>query len=327
MKNCLFLIAFSLFLTTCRKETTAIQWTKNSVNSDNDWRGVHFFDAQNGVIVGGKTWSGGFALRTHDGGAHWQMDSVQEWSLYGMCADAKTLNTEGAALYAVGISGQIFEQKKKDSLFKRAAHPYWRWFRDVAVRGGRGVSVGGQGWQAGILASFSLKNGQSPLIDSFPQEFASVAFADDSTVVAVGYGLVVRSTNAGKTWSPLKKLSDDFYQSVCFPSEKIGYIVGYSGAILKTTDGGASWSALESARQFGTKRFRSVFFTDILRGVICGDEGLLWRTLDGGASWEVADNLPKVNFYDVFVTKSLGNDAVTEGWLVGAGGMIVRFSF
>ena len=330
MKNTLFILkilAIIALFSACKKDAVQVQWTKNVVKSDCEWRGIQFFNAQNGVIIGGKTWSGGFSLRTKDGGETWQFDSVQQWCLYALNSDSKAQNTEGAAIYTVGISGQVFEQKKKDSTFTKVAHPYWRWFRDVAMRGGRGVSVGGQGWGNGIVTSFQLGSSQPPRVDTFPQEFESVAFANDSVVVAVGYGLVLRSTNGGISWSPLKKLDSDFYQSICFPSEKIGYIVGYGGEILKTMDGGTSWSALQSANNHSPKRFNAVFFTDILRGLICGDDGVLWLTKDGGASWQVADNLPKVNFYDVFVSKVTARDEATEGWLVGSGGMIVKFVF
>ncbi len=323
MKNSLFLLKIAACIalfSACKKDVIQVQWTQNIVKSDCEWRGIQFFDPQNGVIIGGKTWSGGFALRTKDGGTTWQFDSVQAWCLYGLNNDSKLQNTEGSSFYTLGISGQIFGQKKKDSIFLKVAHPYWRWFRDVAVRGGRGVSVGGQGYSSGILAAFQLGSLEPPRVDTFPQELESVAFADDSTVVAVGYGLILRSANGGRSWSPIKKWDSDFYKSICFPSEKVGYMVGYAGEILKTTDGGASWSALESANNFSPKRFQTVFFTDILRGWICGDGGVLWRTSDGGASWQVVDNVPNVNFYDVFVSN-------TEGWLVGANGTIVKFIF
>jgi photosystem II stability/assembly factor-like uncharacterized protein len=330
MKNTWFLCKiglFTLLFSACRKETIQVQWTQNVVKSDCDWRGVRFFDAQNGVVVGGKTWSGGYALRTKDGGKTWQSDSIQAWSLFGLSDDSKAQDREKAAFYTVGISGQIFEQKKKDTGFVKTAHPYWRWFRDVAVRGSRGVSVGGQGWQSGIAAAFQLGTYTALRVDSFPQELESVAFSDDSTVTAVGYGLILRSTNGGVNWSPLKKWDNDFYQSVCFPSEKVGYIVGQSGAILTSADGGASWSSLQSASTLNPKRFNAVFFTDVLRGVICGDDGLLWRTSDGGTTWQVVDNLPKVNFYDVFMSNTDLSSGMHEGWLVGAGGIIIHFIF
>ena len=325
--NLLIITSFIVFFAACKKDTIPVQWTQTVVKADCNWQSVQFSDAQNGVVVGGRTWSGGFALRTKDGGTTWQADSIEAWSLFSVATDAKPQNTEGSLFYTSGIGGRIFQAKKKDSTFTLAQHPHWMWARDVAVRRGRCVSVGGQGWQNGTLVSFDLANSQTHSLDTFPQEMSSVAFADDSTVVAVGYGLIVRSTNGGRTWLPLKEWDNDFYQSVCFPSEKIGYVVGYSGAILKTTDGGASWSSLESAKQFKTKRFRAVFFTDILRGVICGEGGLLWRTLDGGNSWQVGGDLPNIDFNAVFATKSLQNADITEGWLVGTGGTIVKFSF
>jgi photosystem II stability/assembly factor-like uncharacterized protein len=323
MKNILIvlkIVALIALFSACKKDTIQVEWTQKTVKSDYDWRGIQFFDAKNGVVVGGKTWSAGYALRTKDGGETWQTDSVQGWCLYALNSDSKPKNTEGSPVYTIGISGQIYELKKKDTAFARIGSPYWRWFQDVAVRGGRGVTVGGQGWAGGYLTAFSIDNWQPQRVDTFPQELESVAFADDSTVVAVGYGLVLRSTNGGKSWSPLKNLDSDFYKSICFPSEKIGYIVGFGGEILKTTDGGASWSSLESASSYAPKRFNAVFFIDILRGVICGDDGLMWRTSDGGASWQEAGNLPNVNFHDVFVSN-------TEGWLVGSGGTIVKFVF
>jgi photosystem II stability/assembly factor-like uncharacterized protein len=323
MKNtfCLILISlYFLLFSACKKEMIPVQWTQKVIKSDYEWRGIQFFDAQNGVIVGGKTWSGGYALRTHDGGTTWQFDSVQQWGLYGLSRDSKPQNTEGGACFTIGISGQVFEQKKKDSTFSKVGNPFWRWFHDIAVRGERVVAVGGEGWKSGVLATFQKSRFTSARMDTFPQELESVAFADDSVVVAVGYGLILRSTGGGITWSPVKKWDTDFYSSICFPSEKIGYIVGYSGEILKTTDGGATWLRLQSPNNYKPKRFNTVFFTDILRGGICGDNGVFWRTIDGGETWQVVENLPKVNFYDVFMREN-------EGWLVGNGGTIVKFSF
>ena len=323
MKNTFFLLPitfFFLLFSACKKEKIPLQWTQKIIKPDYEWRGVQFFDAQNGIIVGGKTWSGGYALRTHDGGTTWQHDSVQQWNLYGLSRDSKPSNSEGGACFTIGISGQVFEQKKKDSTFSKVGNPFWRWFHDIAVRGERVIAVGGEGWKSGVLANFKIGHQTTARMDTFPQELESVAFADDSVVVAVGYGLILRSTNGGTSWSPLKKWDSDFYHSICFPSEKIGYIVGYSGEILKTTDGGETWSQLQSPNSYKPKRFNTVFFTDILRGVICGDNGTLWRTTDGGETWQIADNLPKVNFFDVFLREN-------DGWLVGNGGTVVTFSF
>ncbi|MDZ7879673.1 MAG: YCF48-related protein [Saprospiraceae bacterium] len=309
-----------LFFSACKKETIPVKWTQKETKSDYEWRGIQFFDAKNGVIIGGKTWSGGYVLQTRDGGETWQFDSVQQWCLYGLSQDSKPKNRADGAFFTIGISGQVFERKNKDSTFSKVGNPFWRWFHGIAARGERVIAVGGESWNSGVLAHFQRGNPSLSRMDTFPQELEAVAFADDSVVAAVGYGLVLRSENGGTSWSPLKQWDSGFYKSVCFPSEKIGYIVGYSGEILKTTDGGKTWTRLQSPNTYKPKRFNHVFFTDILRGGICGDNGVFWRTTDGGETWQVVEDFPKVNFYAIFMREN-------EGWLVGKEGTVIKFSF
>ena len=300
-----------LFLSACQKEKTTVNWQEQTSNVTFNLHAVHFFDTQNGIICGGRTWTSGFVLRTQDGGMTWQTDSLLNKGFYG-------LGTEGGKTWIVGNSGHVFEFEKKITSLRWVGEPFEGWFRDVAVRRQTGFMVSGQAWQNGKLVRFDVETGQKMQLDTFPQELESVCFSNDSTIHAVGYGLVLRSTDLGKTWQPQNNLTDDFFQSVCFPSEKVGYIVGQNGGILKTTDGGASWFSLKKSKSIGNPRFRAVFFSDILRGWICGEGGVLWRTDDGGATWKVVEGLPNVDFYDVFASD-------TEGVLVGQNGRIVRF--
>lgn len=303
----------ALFFLSCSKEKITIQWQEIPTYLTDNLRGVYFSDAHNGAIIGGKTWSRGISLNTKDGGNTWRMDSLQGWSLYGM-----GFNTEGDAM-TIGISGEVFCKQIVDTAFHSTYQSYGNWFRDIAARkkSDGWVCVGGQSWQSGRIVRV---DGSGKIkIDSFQQELESVCFSDDSTIHAVGYGLVVRSTNGGKTWQ-INTLKDDFYQSACFPSSKIGYTVGLNGIIAKTEDAGSTWKKLRNgdALTVSSQPFRAVFFTDILRGYIVGDQGLMWLTKDGGDTWETVKDLPKVDFYDIFVRD-------TEGWIVGSEGKIIKF--
>ena len=309
-----FIIAFVLLLlTACGKEKTSVIWQEQASKVTFDLRAVHFDDAQNGIICGGNTWTSGFILRTHNGGATWQADSILNKGFYG-------LGTEGSKTWIIGNSGHVFEFSKNDTSFRWVGEPYDAWFRDVAVRGNTGIMVAGQAWQNGKMVRFDVKTGKKRQLDTFPQALESACFSNDSTVHVVGYGLVLRSIDAGKTWKVHNDLTGDYFQSVCFPSEKIGYIVGQNGGILKTTDGGALWFYLKKSKNIGNPRFRAIFFSDVLRGWICGEEGILWRTIDGGTTWKEVEGLPNIDFYDVFASD-------TEGVLVGNNGRIVKFNF
>ena len=313
LKINILLFFTATFFLSCSKEKITLQWQEIPTHLTDNLRGVYFSDAQHGAIIGGKTWSRGISLNTSDGGNTWRMDSLQGWSLYGLGS-----NTEGDAL-TIGISGEVFCKQIVDTTFHTTYQSYGSWFRDIAARKKLDglVCVGGQSWQAGIIVRV---DGLGKVkIDSFKQELESVCYSDDSTIHAVGYGLVVRSINGGKTWN-INTLKDDFYQSVCFPSSKIGYTVGLGGIIAKTEDSGATWKKLRNgdALTVSSQPFRAVFFTDILRGYIVGDQGLMWLTKDGGETWQTVKDLPKVDFYDIFVSK-------TEGWIVGSGGKIIKF--
>lgn len=80
-----------------------------------------------------------------------------------------------------------------------------------------------------------------------------------------------------------------------------GFVVGDAGAILKTTDAGATWSPLASGT---TNTLYDVHFLDSNQGVAVGDQGLILRTTDGGSMWQtvptdVKDALRSVSFSDV----------------------------
>ncbi len=308
-----FIALFIVFLYACGKEKIQLTWQEQVSNVTFDLHAVHFDDTQNGIICGGRTWISGFVLRTNNGGATWQADSLLNKGFYG-------LGTEGGKTWIIGNSGHVFEFSKNDTSFRWVGQPYDAWFRDVAVRGQTGIMVAGQAWQNGKLVRFDVKTGKRLQLDTFPQALESVCFSDSLTAHVVGYGLVLRSVDAGRTWKVQLDLTEDYFQSVCFPSEKVGFIVGQNGGILKTTDGGVSWFYLKKSKNIGNPRFRAVFFTDIQRGWICGEQGVLWRTVDGGASWQIVEGLPNVDFYDVFASD-------TEGVLVGNGGRIVKFNF
>lgn len=91
---------------------------------------------------------------------------------------------------------------------------------------------------------------------------------------------------------------DSFY-GVAFAAPRTWYVVGSSGALLNSLDGGRTWSRRELARQ-GAGSFFDLFSVqfarDGLNGWISGERGVVLHTTDGGTTWEqqqtgIAQNL------------------------------------
>jgi photosystem II stability/assembly factor-like uncharacterized protein len=95
-------------------------------------------------------------------------------------------------------------------------------------------------------------------------------------------GGLIRSTDAGKSWSPVSSgVTSSLY--ACAPSAaKTHLLVGTSGTILRSTTGGASWSKQTGA---GNNTLRGVR----CQGLTClaaGYSGAILRSADGGLSWK-----------------------------------------
>lgn len=72
--------------------------------------------------------------------------------------------------------------------------------------------------------------------------------------------------------------------NVSFFDNQIGAIVGQGGLIFKTTDGGLTWTMLNSG--IGGVEFRDLEMFDDSAGLAVGDTGYVLRTANGGNHWE-----------------------------------------
>lgn len=112
--------------------------------------------------------------------------------------------------------------------------------------------------------------------------FAVEAFGPDRAWVCGFEGVVLQTTDRGKTWQAQKiPVSTDLYE-ICFVSEKTGWMVGKLGVILHTEDGGKTWRKQESGNEH---RLFDVHFIDDRTGWIVGSMGTILHTRDGGKHW------------------------------------------
>jgi photosystem II stability/assembly factor-like uncharacterized protein len=120
---------------------------------------------------------------------------------------------------------------------------------------------------------------------------------------AVGdHGAVWRTQDGGQTWKLVPCPTDCALRSVCFVTDRIGWVAGGStaaftrlgvGVILFTRDGGVTWTDLARGRT-GLPQLHYVRFFSPGSGVVVGEStpnfpaGVI-STADGGKTWQAVD--------------------------------------
>ncbi len=91
--------------------------------------------------------------------------------------------------------------------------------------------------------------------------------------------------------------------------------MGDEGIIMKTVNGGSTWTSLSSGT---SDDFYSVSFLNADKGYVVAWEGDILKTLDGGLNWINDSSGTRNPLYSVFFTDS------TTGYVVGDGGTILK---
>ncbi len=118
-------------------------------------------------------------------------------------------------------------------------------------------------------------------------------------------------------WYMQREQHDDVtYYSIFFSDDNNGWIVGSSGTIKYSPDGGDTWISQSS----GVSSFLwDVFFIDDQKGWACGANHTILRTLDGGTTWtnvSPPDTTDKIFLSIEFVSDATGWAATNHGELL-----------
>jgi photosystem II stability/assembly factor-like uncharacterized protein len=158
----------------------------------------------------------------------------------------------------------------------------------------------------------------------FGDLLTDVCFVDPNNGWSVGIGgRITHITNAN---SSLPVFTDQTFDEklalngIQMFNEKVGWIVGTDGVILKTVNGGNTWTPQTSGTVMD---LYDAFFINLSTGWIVGKNGTILRTFDGGVTWlpelsGITTTLMSVFF--VAATKGY------KGYAVGYDGTIVTTS-
>ena len=123
-----------------------------------------------------------------------------------------------------------------------------------------------------------------------------------------GFGTILSSTDAGKSWGTFS-LDDDIYlTTVQFVDATHGFVTGEFGVVLCTDDGGSSWQrAQDLPDNFYAQAAR---FIDPSTGWVVGLNGTIWYTNDAAQTWHQESNGNNAPLYGI---NNVGNVVVAVG--------------
>ena len=139
-------------------------------------------------------------------------------------------------------------------------------------------------------ADFAMSGGGWEVlpVDTPTSQVKSMVFSDSLNGYAVCYrGKMVKTTNGGHHWTLIDTVANKNFFKVIYVNPQTLYIAGGSrqkdtSTILKSTDGGNTWSIIYN--QPGS-RLKSICFIDTLKGFAVGDSSEILSTIDAGSHW------------------------------------------
>lgn len=120
-------------------------------------------------------------------------------------------------------------------------------------------------------------------------------------------------------WTSLNSGVTDSLRGVYFLNDTLGWVCGTASTgtcpILKTTDGGGTWSLLNYPTM---SELRGVQFMDPDTGIIVGFNGLILRSINGGTAWDTVSSGTTKSLRSVYFPSH------DTGYACGGGGIIIK---
>ena len=301
---------------------------------------VTFVDSQHGWVTG---WDNAdtpqtVVYGTSDGGATWTQAGSHEpgggahvvgWVEFSTptsgvwCVDKNSLlftTTGGGVWSEATITGMPASSYFTAASFATATVGWASAVRGVKVPAQGGVihktSDGGATWYRQKVVKGGPNTGGFVDVDA-TSELTCYALKDGES------GGVWATHDGGTTWTRHRlpgTSAKPVYDAIDFVSDSVGWAVGSTGKIAKTSDGGINWMAQASHVKV---RLRGVCFVSDSVGWAVGDKGCILATLDGGTHWvrQTSGTTAGLRVVD-FVSPAEGWAVGRDGWVPGDSGVL-----
>jgi photosystem II stability/assembly factor-like uncharacterized protein len=264
-----------------RTQNGGVSWMKvgSSVAAGGGVGWVAFVSRTTGM------WGNGSLMRTTDGADSWQSVATVEFGI---------LNEASFATADVGWAASTYGNSAAGGAIAKTTDGGVTWTSQKDLPGDDGSGGFSRVTSPSVQRSYVLKWGVGE----------GVWATGDG-----GVGWVLRTLPhiAGGAYTS--------YWDIDFPGAMTGWAVGDAGTILKTDDGGATWTKEVSGV---SASLTAVDFVSTTVGFAVGKSGRILRTRDGGAHWvKLISGTQKRLSAVCFVNAS-------HGWVVGASGARLR---
>lgn len=290
------------------------QWVLLNSGVSDHLNSIQFLNKDTGYCVG-RSFT---ILKTINGGSNW----VLKYSLLGNndYVDQEFFNDTGyIAGYETGLTGPKIHLEKTTNGANSIASSYS--IPPVSFLTSSDFINSQVGWIVGGNPSggliFHTTNGgtnwvtQTPVSNTYLKD---VHFPVLDTGYICGGNNIQKTSNSGSNWVVQNTGlgSTVNLNSIYFVNPNIGYCVGSGGTIIKTTNGGATWTTQVST---STVDLYSIFFITSQKGYAVGLMGTILYTNNGGTTWTqqnsgVTTSLNSVHFVDSLTGYISGNNGV-----------------
>jgi photosystem II stability/assembly factor-like uncharacterized protein len=145
----------------------------------------------------------------------------------------------------------------------------------------RGITIGDDG---AMFATEDAAKTWKPVDSGTKDHLLDLSFVGELGWAAGFEGVILHSTDGGRTWAKQKADTGQAIESIFFLDANQGWAAGWAGTILRTTDGGKTWQAVKIAQSSWS--LTCVYFRDAKEGWISGFAGQVLHSKDGGLTWE-----------------------------------------
>jgi len=300
------------------------RWVGTHNTTSHDILGTCQLDNNTAFAVG----TAGLFLKTTDAGATWFAHATgvtaDLYSVYFLnstmgWAVGTAVYPNGSAFVATTDGGNTWVSQPAPSSFSPTLYSVY--FQDA-----------NNGWAAGSSGRFARTTNGGTTWTNVTMPVAatynlySVRFRDlfNGYIVGgpTGQGFVMQSTDGGQSWTDPSQVSSQPLYAIRYVTDTLTAVaVGNNGAIVQTTDGGQNWGSPSTP----SGAFRPLKGMAVVGNTVfaAGDTVVIVST-NSGANWTRKRTNLNGTIYPPQSLNDIAMSSATNGWAVGAAGLIYR---